>query len=342
MKQNIKFINFGLQFILWLLFGYTVVFYFIDWLPRFGISMSIAKIILYSTVYIICVSLLPYLNSYVLINIFYRTKKVFLYYFLFFFGIVLSLCLFVLVDFIFIYPEIPSWFFVPVHFLSRLPYVFIFTLAIYLFKIYGEFYVQKEQQIILQSEKFEAELLALKSQINPHFLFNTLNNIQSLSFTNPEKASETIVNLSNLFRYISYEGLRDKVNLGEEIQYISNYLALSVMKKVWLDKVSFNFNEVDNSLQIEPLLLINFIENAFKHGSLEDKNDYIKIEIQTNKNQIIFSCSNTFHDEKRPSGKIGLENVKKRLELVYPFKYELNTIISENLYEVNLIINHEN
>jgi sensor histidine kinase YesM len=248
--MHIKSVNFWLQFLLWFLFCYTVVIHFIDWLPNVGIHLSMVKIIFYSTTYVITLSLFPYLNSFVLIDRYYRQKKIFLYGCLVVLGIAISLCLFVAVDFVFVYPSIPNWFFIPVHFLSRLPYVFIFSLAIYLFKIRTEFYLQKQYQLKLEKEKTEVELQFLKAQINPHFLFNTLNNIQSLSFTQPQKAAETIVNLSNLFRYITYDGKRDKVTLLEEINYIKNYLALSVMKKSWLNKVIFESEHADSSIML--------------------------------------------------------------------------------------------
>jgi LytS/YehU family sensor histidine kinase len=247
-----------------------------------------------------------------------------------------------LLDYVFAYPNIPTWFFIPLHFLSRLPYILLFIIVIYLFKIRSEFYEQQGKQLILEKEKSEAELQFLKAQINPHFLFNTLNNIQSLSFTNPQKASETIVNLSNLFRYISYEGKRDKVKLQDEIDYIKNYLKLSVMKKSWLDKVVLNIGQSNSDIFIEPLLLINFIENAFKHGSLEEDNDFIKIIIETTNNELVFCCANTFVINSKPSGLIGLDNVKKRLELVYPNKYYLDTNIKDNVYKVKLTIQYAN
>jgi two-component system, LytTR family, sensor kinase len=338
--MNIKSVNFWLQFLLWLLFCYTVILHFIDWLPNVGIHLSIAKIISYSITYVITLSLFPYINSFVLIDRYYRKQKIFLYGLLVSLGIAISLCLFVAVDYVFIYPGIPNWFFIPVHFLSRLPYVFIFTLAIYLFKIRTEFYLQKQVQLKLEKEKTEVELQFLKAQINPHFLFNTLNNIQSLSFTQPQKAAETIVNLSNLFRYITYDGKRDKVTLLEEINYIKNYLALSVMKKSWLNKVVFQTEHVDNGIKIEPLLLINFIENAFKHGSLDDDTDFIKIKIETDSNNIFFTCINTFISANKTSGMIGLQNVKKRLDIVYADKYDLSNSIKKNEYHVNLIIHY--
>lgn len=323
-------------------FYFVVVNHFIEWLPRVGMHFPILKILLYTLIYIFLVAIFPYINSYFLIPKYVRNGKKVFYFILVFSGICLSLVTFVLLDYIFVYPIMPSWFFIPLHFLSRLPYVLLFLIVIYLFKMRSEFYEQQDKQLILEKEKSDAELQFLKAQINPHFLFNTLNNIQSLSFTNPQKASETIVNLSNLFRYISYQGKRDRVKLNDEIDYIKNYLKLSVMKKSWIDKITLNVGENNSEALIEPLLLINFIENAFKHASLEGDNDFIRISIEIINDKVVFSCSNTFIKNGKPGGLIGLENVKKRLELVYPNKYNLETIIKENVYIVKLTIQHEN
>jgi two-component system, LytTR family, sensor kinase len=340
--MSIRFINNLLQLMLWLFFYYTVVVHYIEWLPTVGMHFSLLKIYLYSLVYVICLSILPYVNNLFLLDRFYRKGKRTVYYILIVAGTALSLCLFVVVDYVFTYPDIPYWFFIPLHFLSRLPYVLIFTFVIYLFKMRHEFYDQQGKQLQLEKEKTEAELQFLKAQINPHFLFNTLNNIQSLAFTQPEKASTTIVNLANLFRYISYDGKREQVTLLEEINYIKNYLALSVMKKSWMDKVTLEVKDIDPNVKLEPLLLINFIENAFKHGSLEDATDFISIRIATDDQKIIFHCSNTFVTSNSTSGHIGLENVIRRLDLVYPKKYELQTTMVFPVYHVNLTITYEN
>jgi two-component system LytT family sensor kinase len=340
--MTIKSINFWLQFLLWLFYYYTVVYHFIEWLPTVGMFLSTSKIYIYSFIYLILVAFFPYLNSYYLLQRYFRSGKKIYYYIILTIGVCLTLVCFVLLDYVFAYPNIPTWFFIPLHFLSRLPYILLFIIVIYLFKIRSEFYEQQGKQLILEKEKSEAELQFLKAQINPHFLFNTLNNIQSLSFTNPQKASETIVNLSNLFRYISYEGKRDKVKLQDEIDYIKNYLKLSVMKKSWLDKVVLNIGQSNSDILIEPLLLINFIENAFKHGSLEEDDDFIKISIETINRELVFCCANTFIINSKPSGLIGLDNVKKRLELVYPNKYYLDTNIKDNVYKVKLTIQYAN
>jgi hypothetical protein len=331
-----------LQFLLWLFFYYTVAAHFIEWLPTVGMHFPILKILVYSFFYVVLQAVFPYIHSYYLSPRFYKKGKKIYYYLWLITGVALSLVLFVCLDYAFAYPDIPGWFFIPLHFFSRIPYIFMFMLAIHLFKLRAGYYEQKSRQLMLEKEKSDAEVKFLKAQINPHFLFNTLNNIQSLAFTQPQKASETIVHLSGLFRYISYEGKRDQVPLGDEIGYIKNYLSLSVMKKSWADKVTFTASEADGTLLIEPLLLVNFIENAFKHGTLEADGDFIKIELKTTPQYLFFECCNTFMPNNKPSGLIGLENVKKRLELAYPHRHTLETSSNGNVYFVKLAIRYAN
>jgi LytS/YehU family sensor histidine kinase len=287
--------------------------------------------------YIILLAVFPYLNSVYLVPYFYRKGKVALYFSLFFIGIATSLISFVGLDCLFTEQPFPFWFFIPLHFLSRLPYVLIFTLVAHLFKVRSDFYTKAAEQLTLEKAKVEAELEALKAQINPHFLFNTLNNIQSLAFIDPRRASDSIVDLSKIFRYVSYDGKRKKVHVSEEITHIENYLKLAVMKKAWQNKVTFT-HSFENDLEIEPLLLINFIENAFKHGSLDDIDDFIQIELSSINNTIDFRCKNTIAEKEAESGSIGLQNVLQRLALIYPNHHVLDKMIENNTYEIHLTL----
>jgi sensor histidine kinase YesM len=335
--RSIKSVNFWLQFLLWLLFWGIVFFHNIEWLPTVGIFYTKEVIALYSLFYIFLLAVFPYINSVFLVPLYFKKGKYLIFFSLFLIGVASSLISFVGLDCLFTSQPFPFWFFIPIHFLSRLPYVLMFTLVAHLFKIRSDFYKKAAQQLVLEKSKIEAELQALKAQINPHFLFNTLNNIQSLAFTDPQRASDSIVDLSKLFRYVSYDGKRNKVMISEERKHIENYLKLAVMKKTWQHKVTFSCkNEKDQ--EIEPLLFINFIENAFKHGSLEEENDFIKIELKSNQKYIQFSCSNTISNNEVEGGSIGLCNVLQRLELIYKNQYVLENKIENNIYHVDLKI----
>lgn len=193
----------------------------------------------------------------------------------------------------------------------------------------------------LKEEKSMAELSYLKAQINPHFLFNTLNSIYSLSLTNSEDTPDALIKLSEMMRYVLYETKTEKVALEKELAYIEGYIALQKLRLTSLTKVDFKAAADNPSLQIEPLLMIAFIENAFKYGVSTDLESQIDIKVNQNGEWLEMDCENDMVVEKKAGDEangIGIDNVKKRLELVYPGKHQL--LIKENgtRYSVKLKI----
>lgn len=190
------------------------------------------------------------------------------------------------------------------------------------------------------SESLKSEMTFLKSQINPHFLFNALNNIYSLTLTGSEKSSEMILKLSAMLRYILYECNVSFVVIEKEWDYIINFIDFQKLKSKDEINVKLDFNnELANSL-ITPMILIPFIENAFKHSNLEDSNQgWVHISLNNKIDEIIFQVDNSIAAEnisKDDVGGIGLENVKRRLELIYPEKY--NLIINDNVKSYSIIL----
>jgi two-component system, LytTR family, sensor kinase len=191
----------------------------------------------------------------------------------------------------------------------------------------------------LEKEKLNSELAFLKSQISPHFFFNTLNNIYSLISINPDDSQKAILKLSRLMRYLLYESEHGNTMLSNEIDFMLNYIDLMKLRlssKVSL-KVSFPADFEDKS--IPPLLFIPFVENAFKHGITNKGASFIDISMQTEKNMIIFRCSNSIPDQRSEQGTrsgIGLENIRKRLNLLFPGKHELKIDTDNNIYKVVL------
>ncbi len=193
----------------------------------------------------------------------------------------------------------------------------------------------------------EAELELLKAQLNPHFLFNTLNNLYGLAVAKSDKLPGLMLTLSNLLRYSLYETQELRVPLHKEIQYLEDYIAL---EKIRLDdQVSIVFeNNVENSTtNIAPMLLMVFVENAFKHLHVfEATKSHVLVSIEEKNGRLHFECSNTFsnsevqHDYKLKKGRsgLGLMNVKKRLDLLYPEKYDLQIDSRANTYHVKLIL----
>jgi LytS/YehU family sensor histidine kinase len=201
---------------------------------------------------------------------------------------------------------------------------------------------QTAQQLV--KEKLEAELKLLKSQINPHFLFNTLNNLYALTLHHPHKAPEMVYKLSQLMNYMLYDGNQAEVPLEKEIHYIENYIDL---EKIRYDKqVDVSLNVYDNveGVMIAPLLLLPFVENSFKHGlSNRISGGWIRIDILLQNNTLVMKVENSKsdpHKEKsiKPISGIGLQNVKKRLALIYPDQYNLQLMDEEETYLVVLKI----
>lgn len=181
----------------------------------------------------------------------------------------------------------------------------------------------------------EAELNWLKNQLNPHFLFNTLNNISSLIQIDPDKAQECIGQLSELLRYTLYESNVRKVRIGDEIAFMKNYIDLMTLRCSDTTRIESRFDEQDSDIMISPLLFISLIENAFKHGTSAHKESFIKIDMGMDGNDIVFSCENTLFEKKTKdySGSgIGLENMKRRLDLIYPDAYSYRCFTEDNVY----------
>ncbi len=187
----------------------------------------------------------------------------------------------------------------------------------------------------LQQQKLEAELDLLKNQINPHFFFNTLNNLYGLTINNSEKAPEVILKLSEMMRYTIYKGKEEFVTLEEELNYITSFISLQKIRLLNDSKITFSKYIENPKYKIVPLLFIILIENAFKHGAEKiEKTAFVSIHLIENSSEVCLSVENSFLPSKeQENGQgIGLNNLKRRLFLLYPNKHELTTDINENRY----------
>lgn len=195
---------------------------------------------------------------------------------------------------------------------------------------------------IKEKEKLATELKFLKSQINPHFLFNALNNIYSLSVVQAPQTPETIMQLSEILRYMVYDSNEDMVPLKREINYIENFVDLHLLKDSRGMNVDVDLDKSTSNLMVAPLLFIPFVENAFKHSKIENlKDGFIKITLKADDNKIMFHVINSIPENdfnKDKVGGIGLENTRKRLELLYPDdQHEL--IINQTDKQFEVILN---
>lgn len=286
----------------------------------------------------ICFIPIPYFVLYLKGKIFAQ-KKYILFFSLVLIVFIIASSGFAYIDKLFIPEVAPDWFLTYEHLLSRVPYFLILSLIINWINIRANYHKQRKEQIELEKLKNEAELNMLKAQISPHFLFNALNNLNSLIHTNHEKASDTVVMLSDLLRYVIYDGKKEYVSIHAEVNYIENYLTLTSMKKRLDGKVHFE-KSIAADVQIIPLIFINFIENAIKHGSLDGDADSLHIAISTTPQQLVFTCRNTIrkNQQKDHISGIGIENVKARLNAFYPKKHELSIENEETSYFVQLIL----
>jgi sensor histidine kinase YesM len=187
-----------------------------------------------------------------------------------------------------------------------------------------------------------SELALLRSQVNPHFLFNTLNNIYSLVCKKSPDAPEAIMKLSSIMRYMLYDANTDVVFLEKEIEYLESFIELQKLRIRHTDFVELRIEGEVGNKTIAPMLLIPFVENAFKHGSKTGSLPGIRIHLVAEPDQLIFEVTNqvkkNFLGPKDTLGGIGLQNIKRRLELLYPGKFYLETKQDNDLYRVKLII----
>jgi LytS/YehU family sensor histidine kinase len=190
----------------------------------------------------------------------------------------------------------------------------------------------------LKHTQLHSELRFLKSQINPHFLFNTLNNVYSLAYLKSDQAPPMILKLSGMLRYMLYDCDAPKVSLQKEIEYLQDYIKLQVLNPADRLKVVFEIqNNVPNRM-IEPMLFVSFIENAFKHGNLSQPAAYIRIRLTNQAHELVFLVENSVGNSKSKDkiGGLGLHNIRQRLVLLYPEKHNLKIVEEENLYKVHL------
>jgi sensor histidine kinase YesM len=195
----------------------------------------------------------------------------------------------------------------------------------------------------VENEKLIAELRFLKAQINPHFLFNTLNNLYSLAFTNSPNTTEVIAKLSKMMRYMLYDSNHAKVPLDKEIEYIENYISLEKLRLTYNIPIDFEIKGSTNQVMIVPLVLITFLENAFKHGvNGNDPHSWVKVLLNIEGKTIIYTVENstlmTMNGNNRESSGIGLQNLKRRLELSYPDGYKLTVENKESKHSIQLKI----
>ncbi|MBT8219331.1 MAG: histidine kinase, partial [Bacteroidia bacterium] len=211
-----------------------------------------------------------------------------------------------------------------------------------LLKIATEWLRHQRDVQVLETQTMQSELNFLKTQINPHFLFNTLNNLYALTLKKSDKAPEIVVKLSEMMRYMLYECNERRVPLTKEVNYLKNYLDLEKLRQGDDVRIKFQVHGEITDQQIAPLLFIPFLENSFKHGITNTLHEgYVNILLDAEEDHIRFEIENSKPETMpaethKKSGGIGLKNVRRRLNLMYPNKHDLNIKDTPRSYGITL------
>ncbi len=243
-------------------------------------------------------------------------------------------------DIILVHRTAPGGTIGPGQYISATIVVSLFVILISTFvRFFINTFHQEALRKTLEHEKLNAELAFLKSQINPHFLFNSLNNIYSLAYQKSDKAPEAILKLSGMMRYMLLESHDHLVSLQEEVTYLENYIELQKLRFNEQTYIQFAMESDREDYRIMPLLLISFLENAFKHGIVTDKDHPVRITIRAMNDQLTFVAENRISKlNKDQTRGIGLVNLRRRLDLGYAGLYTLQTLETGDHYYSELFL----
>jgi len=293
-----------------------------------------------------------YFNIYFLIPKFLLTKRYILFFILLFVSAISFTLILRLDSYFVIIPTLYSNEFLDSYYkvgFFRISYLISHFVSIYMvvvgaafIKLLMQWYNSKQQNQLLRSENLETELKFLKSQIHPHFLFNTLNNLYALTLKKSDKAPETVLKLSELLDFMLYDCNASKIYLDKELQLVKSYIDLEKLR--YSDDLAIQFEVAGeiSKVEIAPLLILPFIENCFKHG-ISEKIDgsWIKIslDVQDNSMKLVVENSRSTNPQGDPNGYkegIGIENVRRRLQLLYPGNHRLEIIKADHIHCIKL------
>lgn len=314
----------------------------------FNVTGRVMRIdLIYATLFHISLFYGAYLNL-ALVSVFFAKKK----YALFIFGIALVLGTAILVNHLsFLY--LADWLFPGYYLISHFEYwetgllIMVYMLITTLLKLsYSWFELQRARQKLAQVEKenIKSELNSLKAQMNPHFLFNSLNTIYSLALKDSGKTPDAIVQLADILRYVIYQSGKDKVLLADEARIIEDYIALQKFRVDPTSKISFSCDIADNNVKVAPLLLLPLVENSFKHGVKGDVSDTcVDIDLHSTGSGLFFRITNSRVPGEQ-TGNVGNEqdygmgndNIRQRLNLIYPGKHKFIVEESAVRYTVKM------
>ncbi len=335
--------------------SFWVAFTFFQLLHFFTAEEFIAREFLFSFRFYLLQSLLlcavVYFNNLYLLPQLFQRKKYAAYFFFLVLWILLSSKT---VEWFYDYflNKYPQFFNDAAQNISDMPYTAaLFLTGLFLFgftmaKFANDYFLREDAVKQMEKKQVESELNFLKAQINPHFLFNTLNSIYSLALKKSDQTADVVLRLSDLLRYILYECNVDKIPLAKEIQTINSYVELEKIRIAGTDRIRFTVSGDPEGILVAPLIWIAFVENAFKHGmgSLA-REGFVEMDMQISLGEVRFTCLNNYAPAKaaetevfQKSGGIGLDNLKKRLRLLYPDRHQLTVEEKSDTFYVELII----
>lgn len=225
---------------------------------------------------------------------------------------------------------------------SFIQYLYIFGISAS-YSFFTDYQKQQSTKRDNEHERLKSELSFLRSQISPHFMFNLLNSLVALNRKKSNLVEPVLLKMSDLLRYMLYEKDDKQISLDNEVKYLQNYIDLQKLRFGDYVDIDFNVKVPSFSKNIEPMLLIPFVENAFKHGVGMIEKPIIRVELQTIENQLLFIVTNKFSNDvqeiKDGASGIGLTNVKRRLELLYPEQHSLKVQQKDNFYTTELKLN---
>lgn len=314
---------------------------FFRFLANLEWSSPLASIIT-SIIFCCCYATIAYISTFVLRKYNFKNNRLIFKILNIIFILILGSVLFLALDNLMCFIKVPPYTkFGPMPFIIDIFRSLIAVSGGILYQYFVNAIKMERHQEKLMLENAKIELQYLKNQINPHFLFNTLNNLYGLTFNKDDRAPQVLLTLSDMLRYTTYDTVKNSVPLTKEIEFLENYIHLEGLRFPKQTQIILN-KEIpeDCKYEISPMLFLPFIENAFKHGDLHtNKSALLEVNIWIEQDTLLFSCNNTFDPEReKKSPGIGIENTIKRLNIIYEDTYHIEKNTEENHYYILLTL----
>ncbi|MEM8898253.1 MAG: histidine kinase, partial [Bacteroidota bacterium] len=322
----------------WAIFYALSFQFFINWTITHSFEAPLWIIHLYTFSHLVLLAIPAHVNQYILLPRYLMEKNYKAYFLnLLLLLILINIVLVKLDEFTVGAHNLPEDR-LPGHYFFYLVYIIPFMVLFSWTELLDNWYKKNKEVETIKRAKLDAELKWLKAQIHPHFLFNALNNIRVLVRFKSENAEDMLVKLSDLMRYVLANHADTPIPLQEEVEHIENYISLACMKAKWNGKIHFYRPEKIPPIRVEPLIFTNFVENALKHGNLDDAEGFVHIHLEVKDKDVLFSVLNSVGKtaSESPVSGIGLANVKRRLEILYPDTHQLEIYSTPESYRIDL------